>query len=465
MPFFGSLASFFGRVLLVVAAILSEISTLSGAGISGYFDGTPSAQFNSPWGLAVDSTGNVYVADHMNDTIRKITPQGLITTLAGTTNGYLDGRGIDARLSRPQGIAVDSSGNIYFSENSSHRIRKITPAGIVTTIAGSTNPSANPGSSDSIQERARFSDPYGVAVDLEGNVYVADQTNNRIRKITSEGVVTTLAGTTQGFQDGTGTNASFFRPRAVAVDSAGNVYVADTNNNRIRKITSTGVVTTLAGSGTGQFADGTGTNASFFSPHGVAVDSAGNVYVADYTNQRIRKITPAGVVTTLAGSGTQAFADGTGTNASFFNPIGVAVDSAGNVYVSDYSNNRIRKITPDGVVTTLAGSTSGYTDTTKNGAVSGALLNIPRAVAVDSSSTIYVADTSNNRIRKITSTGVVTTLAGSGIATFADGTGTNASFNLPNGVAVDSSGNVYVGDTVNNRIRKITSTGVVTTLA
>jgi len=265
-------------------------------------------------------------------------------------------------------------------------------------------------------------------------------------------MVTTLAGSgTAGSADGTGTAAQFSGPRGVAVDSSGNVYVADTLNNRIRKITPEGVVSTLAGSTSG-FADATGTAAKFDRPQGVAVDSSGNVYVADYSNNRIRKITSAGVVTTLAGDRAEGDANGTGTAARFHSPSGVAVDSSGNVYVADTNNHRIRKITPAGVATTLAGSTRGFAD----GAGTKAWFDEPIGVAVDSSGNVYVADTNNHRIRKITPADrVVSTIAGSGTADSADGTGTAAKFHSPIGVAVDSSGNVYVADSNNHRIRKI----------
>ena len=319
--------------------------------------------------------------------------------------------------------------------------------GVVTTLAGSTL-----GFADGAGSAAQFNYPSGVAVDSSGTVYVADIYNSRIRKISSAGVVTTLAGSgTAGFADGTGSIAQFNYPLGIAVDSSGTVYVGDYYNHRIRKITPAGAVTTLAGSTAG-FADGTGSAAQFNYPFGVAVDSSGTVYVGDSGNQRIRKITPAGVVTTLAGSGTAGFADGTGSAAQFYNPSGVAVDPSGTVYVADRYNQRIRKITPAGVVTTLAGSgTAGFAD----GTSSAAQFNYPEGVAVGSSGTVYVGDSSNHRIRKITSSGVVTTLAGSGIADFADGTGSSAQFSSPQGVAVDSSGTVYVADTNNHRIRKV----------
>ena len=320
-------------------------------------------------------------------------------------------------------------------------------AWVVSTFAGS----GRAGSSDGTA--ARFDDPTGVAVDSKGNVYVADFHNHRIRKITPAGVVSTIAGSAEGFADGTA--ARFNYPTGVAVDSKkGDVHVADFGNHRIRKITKAGEVSTIAGSTEG-FADGA--SAQFDNPFSVAVGPKGNVYVADKDNHRIRKITPKGSdrweVETLAGSA-KGSEDGASASAQFDNPIGVAVDSKGNVYVADYSNHRIRKITPEEgdrwEVSTIAGSTEGFAD----GAGASAQFNNPVGVAVElSSGNVYVADKDNNRIRKITKTGMVSTLAGSSRAGFADGA--SAQFNAPNGVAVDSKGNIYVADLFNHRIRKI----------
>jgi hypothetical protein len=446
------------------------VTTLAGlAGSSGSADGTGSAaQFNGPCGLAVDSAGNVYVADTYNDTIRKVTPGGVVTTLAGLagTTGSADGTGTNAQFNLPGGMAVDGAGNVYVGDYNNNTIRKVTPGGVVTTLAGLAG---SQGSVDGTGSAARFYQPMGVAVDSAGNVYVADSGNNTIREVTPGGVVTTLAGSSvsYGSADGTGCAALFNWPGGVAVDSAGNVYVAeDSGNSTIRKVTPGGVVTTLAGQpgGSGS-ADGTGSAAQFDGPEGVAVDSAGNVYVADTGNDTIRKVTPGGVVTTLAGfAGSPGSADGTASAARFYYPAGVALDSAGNVYVADTGNDTIRKVTPGGVVTTLAGlaGSSGSADGTGN----AARFYHPEGVAVDSAGNVYVADTGNDTIRKVTPGGVVTTLAGlAGSSGSADGTGSAARFNYPGGIALDSASNVYVGDYHNNTIRKVTSGGVVTTLA
>ncbi len=313
--------------------------------------------FDRPTGVAVDAAGNVYVANSGRNTIVRITPAGVASTLAGVEgfSGSIDGTGSAARFSGPQGVAVDAAGNLYVGDTGNHTIRKITPAGVVTTLAGS--PSLI-GSTDGTGPAARFNIPIGVAVDAAGNVYVGDTSNHTIRKISPAGVVSTLAGLAgnPGIADGTGSAANFNQPFGVAVDAVGNVYVADSTNRTIRKITPAGGVSTLAGSATiSGSTDGTGGAALFRIPQGVAVNGAGVVYVGDTGNDTIRAITPAAVVSTLAGLALSGGStDGTGSLARFDQPQGVAVDAAGNVYVADRFNNSIRKVTPAGVVTTFA---------------------------------------------------------------------------------------------------------------
>jgi hypothetical protein len=324
--------------------------TLAGvAGSSGSSDGTGStARFNFPYSIAIDTAGNVYVADTYNQTIRKITNAGVVTTLAGSAGnaGSTNGTGSAARFNLPEGIAVDTAGNVFVADTFNHTIRKVTSAGIVTTFAGSAG---SFGSTDGTGSAARFRFPYDIAVDTAGNVFVADTDNHTIRKITSAGVVTTLAGTagSSGSTDGTGSAARFNFPSGVSLDTAGNIYVADQVNNTIRKVTSVGVVTTLAGTaGSSGSADGTGSAARFNFPWDIAVDTAGNLFVTDQSNNTIRKITSAGVVTTIAGSaGNSGSANGTGSAARFDSPSGIAVSTAGNVFVADRANHTIRNST------------------------------------------------------------------------------------------------------------------------
>jgi hypothetical protein len=651
------------------------VTTFAGSGSPALADGTgATASFNYPRGVKLDSAGNLYVGDSGNHSIRKITPLGVVSTLAGNGSvGSTDGTGSNARFGTPWGISVDLNGIVYVVEYSGNRVRRVNSLGVVTTIAGSGSPAF----ADGTGAGASFRYPTGVTINSSGTIlYIGDTENNRIRKIvlpgadpniyagttltgtlltafnpaltgsiitipagttnakvasftvaasslplktsvtgvwslilyatvglstspasfyfqvvdgattvatgvtttsvnqsspmqlyksnltipartyttdltlnvyattqasssltlgfngstisyvgttipsvgatgptgftgptgntgptgvtgntgptgnigntgptgiqgidgfsggltlqmsytaqppTGDAVVTTFAGNSEGYLDATGTNASFRRSYGIAVDLSGNLYVADLGNVRIRKITSLGVVTTFAGSGSVGSADATGTNATFFEPTGLAVDSAGNVYVGDADNHRIRKITPAGVVTTFAGSGSIGSANGTGTNATFWYPMAVAIDSVGNLYVTDVFNRLVRKITSAGVVTTLAGGERGYVD----GTGTNAQFSFVYGIAVDSLGTVYVTEANLNRVRKITPAGVVTTFAGSGGQGSTDGTGTNATFNYPASLGVDSLDNVYVADFNNHRIRKITPAGVVTTL-
>ncbi len=283
----------------------ANLSLLAGnVAKSGSADGTgAAASFYLPADIAADRAGNLYVADTANNTIRKITPAGVVTTLAGAAGvvGHADGAGAAASFFFPSGVATDSTDNVYVADEMNHTIREITPAGLVTTIAGIV---LTAGHADGVGAAATFNRPQGVATDSAGNVYVADTGNSTIRQISPQGTVSTLAGVALrvGHLDGPAALASFYMPHGVATDSAGNIYVADTGNNVIRKINPTGVVSTVAGTAlTAGHADGAGTAASFNGPHGIAVGRGGNVYIADTTNSTIRKITPDGMVTTVIG--------------------------------------------------------------------------------------------------------------------------------------------------------------------
>ncbi|TZF86288.1 hypothetical protein FW774_04360 (plasmid) [Pedobacter sp. BS3] len=315
-------------------------SNYAGTGTTGLLNGSnTSARFDSPEGVAVDASGNMYIADKNNHVIRKITSSGTVSTFAGTgVAGYADGPGSSARFNNPWKVAVDASGNVYVADRDNYKIRKITPAGIVSTLAGSTA-----GYADGTGSAAKFMQPLDVAIDPSGNIIVADNTSHRIRKVTPAGVVTTIAGNgTAGYANGTGTAAQFKNPSGVAVDASGNIYVADRLNQRIRKITTAGVVSSFAGNGTSGTTDGATGSAKFSDPYGITVDASGNVYVADLVSSRIRKIA-SGQVSTLAGS-IPGYQNGTSTVAKFNQPTALTIDASSNIYVADHANNRIRLV-------------------------------------------------------------------------------------------------------------------------
>jgi len=296
--------------------------------------------------------------------------------IPGNVNGSLSA----ASFFSPRDVLTDSSGNLYVADSGNYLIRKITADGTVTTFAGS----GVTGSADGLGTKASFTLPLGMAIDSTGNIYVAD--SNRIRKISSNGNVGTLAST------------GITGACAVAVDSSQNVFVADCQANKILKITSLGITSIFAGSGLSGSANGQGTAASFNYPSGVSLDSNGNLFVADQNNFLIRKITPAGSVTTFAGSGVQGGVDGERGSASFYNPVRMTIRNDGTIYLVDGVGNKIRQITPSGAVTTLAGTGRPGND---NGFLLSATFNNPRGIAVDSSNNIYIADSSNNTVRKI----------------------------------------------------------------
>jgi len=343
----------------VPTAVVSTVAGSGPTGYSNYGGGFAEGQgdvarFNEPYGIAIDTVGNLYVADAGNHRIRKISPGGVVSTFAGSgTNGHADAYfGTDAQFSSPVGITIDAADNLYVADYWNHRIRKVLSGGvIVSTIAGSgaTGTGSMGGFIEGNGSESQFCEPEGIAIDVKtGDLYVADRENNRIRKISqgwSENWVSTFAGDgTKGSADRTGTAAQFEELHGIAIDAAGNLYAVD--NTSIRKISPQGEVSTLVGP---TFVDSsTGKETSFHSPHGIAIDTAGNLYVADYWHHCIRKVTSAGVVSTLAGNCgiiRSGFADGTGNVVQFDSPRGIAIDArTGNIYVSERYNHRIRKI-------------------------------------------------------------------------------------------------------------------------
>ena len=335
------------------------ITTIAGGGAAGCFcftgdDGPATdATFAHPLDVQVDDSGNLFIADLDNFCIRKVNSAGIITTVAGIGGSFgYNGDGIpatDAQLHDPFSIAVDHKGNLYIADAGNNRIRKVDTAGIITTIAGSGI--SGYGGDDSSAVLCKITYPGGVAVDIDGNVYIGDGSNNRIRRVDTSGIITTICGTgVAGFSGDSGlaTLANINNPFKIAVDSARNIYFSDNGNNRVRKINSLGIITTIAGNGIygGSGDGGPGINAELNGPEGVSIDYSGNCYIADPQNFRVRKINSAGIILNVAGTGVPGFSGDNGPPllAELADPTGVAVDTGGNVYISDQGTNRIRVI-------------------------------------------------------------------------------------------------------------------------
>jgi hypothetical protein len=339
-----------------------------------------------------------------------------------------------------------------------------SPIPMITTVAGTGV--AGFGGDGGPATDAQLNNPVGLGVDSAGILYIADYRNHRVRKVTLDGMITTVAGTgVAGFggDGGPATSAQLDLPAGVDVDSAGNLYIAENNNHRVRKVTPDGVITTVAGTGVTGFGGdgGPATDAQLNNPAEVMVDSAGTLYIADFNNHRVRKVTPDGVITTVAGTGVAGFGGdgGPATDAQLNGPAGVVMDSAEALYVSDLFNHRVRKVTPDGVITTVAGTgVAGFSG--DGGPATAAQLNTLVRIALDSADALYIADRSNHRVRKIGQDGVITTVAGTGIAGFSGdgGPATDAQLDTPLGVAVDSAGTLYIADH-NERVRQVTGVG------
>ncbi len=486
------------------------VSTLAGTPrTSGRTDGTgAAARFYSPNGIAIDAAGSLYVADRSNHAIRRITPGGVVTTFAGLagTSGTADGPAVEARFNLPAAVGFDAEGRLWVADEGNHAIRRVSADGTVATIAGLPG---TPGTLDGLGDTARFRFPSGILAIGGGEVLVADSGNHTIRRLSRDGAVTTIAGSpgVRGTASGTGAAARFSYPTGLTADASGNVYIADASNDCIRRLTPAGAVSTFAGSPDVRgSANGTGTTARFYSPFGVAYAPDGNLYVADTLNHTIRRITPSQAVSNHAGPG-GGFGNinGTGSAARFNYPQNLAIDEDGILYVADWRNNAVRRITPGGAVTTALSAPSphgiavgggvlavsnrsthviravildspGFVDiglAGQSGATDGpyasVLFNQPHGLAIDDRGRLLIADTGNHSIRFMYSDGEglrVITLAGlSGSSGSANGIFTDARFNLPRGLTVDHGANIYVADSGNHTIRKITPQLAVTTVA
>jgi sugar lactone lactonase YvrE len=455
----------------------STVTTVVGNGNAASIDGLGGGtRFNFPTAMIIDSANaNIYIGDNNNNRIRRLNlATSTVTTYAGNgTGNAIDGISTNtASITSPEAMAIDSAGTLYYCDRNFHRVRKITTAGSVVSIVGSST--AN-GSADGIGAGALLTYPSGICIDSTGtNAYITEYNNNWVRRVVlATGQVIRLAGSgSTGSNDAVGVLATFNGPTGICIDNTNtNLYVCDQANNRIRQIViATSNVTTLAGSGTPAFADGTGGGASFSLPRQICFNS-GNVFITDFNNNRIRRIVVStGVVTTIAGSVTASSVDGAGASASFNGPFGITIDSAGtNLYIGDYSSHCIRRIRlSDSNVLTISGSnaSAGYRDGI---GAAGASLNGPTSIGIDSTNAnlYFTEGNPSNRVRRVNlATSVVSTIAGSGTASAVDGFGTSASFFNPNGIAVDTLGNLWVSEISSYLIRRITlATTYVSTIA
>ncbi len=529
--------AFSGSNVIRKLSTTGVISTVAGTGTAGYNgDGIAAvtAKLNYPADVSVDTSGNIYIADEDNYRVRKVDPSGMISTVAGngvygfsgmgglasgssishpyrvfsdkTGNLYIGdvgtyqiyrvdtgdtitsimgtgtygfsgdgGPATAAQMSYPDGITTDTAGNIYFSDRNNCRVRMISATtGIVTSLYG-TGTGGYSGDGGPAAA-AQINTPQGLAFDAAGNLYECDYYSNRIRRVNTSGVISTFAGQSGLFGEGyPAVNAEMSFIINLATDAAGNIYIADVDNHRIRMINAvTGVITTVAGCGISGQQDnfsgdgGPATAAHLYFPNTLAFDQAGNMYICDQSNERIRKVNTSGVITTFAGNGTAGFVDNVpATNAEFGNPTGVAVDKAGNVYISDNNNHCIRKVdATTGIIKTVAGNGfAGYSG--DGGPATSAQLNHPYDVAVDGSGSLYISDGVNYCIRKVDAMGNISTVAGNGTAGFSGdgGPAVDAQMRAAWGIKVDSAGDILIADDDNQRIRLVHTDGMINTIA
>jgi sugar lactone lactonase YvrE len=437
-------------------------------GGSGLNDGLPSyARFSQPNGIALDPAGSIYTADTNNHTIRVTSPDGNTLTYAGKPGeaGSGDGPAGDSRFNNPRGIARMADGSLVVADSGNHTIRRIDPLGGVTTLAGAAGLT---GSIDGPGPNARFNRPLSVAVGADGAIYVADVFNQCIRRIGAGGVVSTFAGLagSPGSADGPAATARFRSPRSVTIAPDGAVIVADSGNHTIRRISPDGLVATLAGSaGRAGFDDGTGSTARFRLPAGVTAAPDGNLYIADTASQLIRRIAPDGRVSTLAGSaGQSGWEDGSPGAAKFANPGALASAADGRLIIADTGNHALRTIAPDGTVGTLTGHPGG--SGTRNGQGRAARFDLPSGIARSPDGSFAIAEEGSHTIRKLSASAEVSLLSGTpGTSGFLNGSHAEALYNKPGGVAYGPDGSLYIGDTDNKLIRLLHPTGQVSTLA
>jgi uncharacterized protein (TIGR03437 family) len=461
------------------------ITTVAGTGVYGLFgDGGPatSATLGYPFAVAVDAKGNLFIADWSNNDVRMVSPNGIITTFAGNGTAGFSGDGgpaASAQLDSPESVAIDGSGNVFIADVDNYRIREVSPNGVVTTVAGNGTDGFSGDGGPAVSAQLGF--VQGLAFDGAGNLFFGDGGNNRVRKISADGTVTTVAGIgSMGFSGDTGPaiSAQLSGPSGVAVDAAGNLLIADGYADpffeslagfHLRRVSTSGIINTIAGTGEDEYSGDGGPATSAHLPYVntfPAADQAGNLYFG--TGNRVLKVSISGIISTVAGTGTAGFSgDGGPTSrAQLSNPNGIAVDGAGNLYIADQGNDVVRKVAANGTITTIAGNgTYGFSG--DGGLATSAQLESPVAVAVDGSGNVYIADQSY-RIRKVSANGIIETVAGNGTEGYSGdgGLATNAELsNLNAGVAADSLGDLFIADTYNQRIREVSTNGIITTVA
>ncbi|MBT4137946.1 MAG: hypothetical protein HOE48_08530 [Candidatus Latescibacteria bacterium] len=513
----------FNRVRKIdTAGIITTVAGGSATTTQPYGDDGPATDgyLREPSGIFVDNTGIIYIADQGLSRIRKVDTAGIITTIAGTGDRGFDGDGglaTEAKLANPSSIHLDSAGNLYIADEQNRRVRKVDTAGIITTIAGNgafasftegtpatetgisvksiyvdnngtlyisdgfarikkVDESGNivtfaGGGSNSANEaatEAELKSPVGMWGDANGNLFIAERDASLIRKVDANNNITTVAGGYLG--DGQfRTQATLVKPKGLSLDTQGNLYVADYDHHRVRKVNATnGTVETVAGTGVaGSSIDGGLATESIVSlPVGIGLDQTNNLYVSGQTWSTIQKIDTANIITTIAGGGNETTDDILATQARLSSPSDVAFDQANNLYIADLNNHKIRKIDANGTITTIAG-TGQFGSTGDDGPAIEALFNRPTGLTFDTLGNLYIADTGNKRIRKIDTSGTITTIAGGGTAGFPtyghNGTATDAQLVNPTDVAIDTTGNLYIAD--GRLIRKIDTAGIITNLA